>query len=289
MPRRTTSAFHSKTFAGTCPIAFSRRCLGSYSAGRVDLFQCAEGDVQEMTKDSAIKALLFDVFGTVVDWRGGVARHVGPFLGRRNMAVDATEFADAWRREYSPAMEEIRSGRRSFVRLDVLHKENLVKVLRSFGIDIDSVTADELDELNLAWHRLDPWPDSVEGLLRLKRQFIIAPLSNGNIRLMVDMAKRAALPWDAILGAEVVRAYKPSPQVYADTTDILGFSPAEVCMVAAHNGDLAAARQCGLKTAFVLRPVEHGPGQQSDLRAEQSWDYEAADLNDLATQLGCPT
>jgi 2-haloacid dehalogenase len=242
-----------------------------------------------MTKDSAIKALLFDVFGTVVDWRGGVARHVGPFLSRRNMAVDATEFADAWRREYSPAMEEIRSGRRSFVRLDVLHKENLVKVLRSFGIDIDSVTADELDELNLAWHRLDPWPDSVEGLLRLKRQFIIAPLSNGNIRLMVDMAKRAALPWDAILGAEVVRAYKPSPQVYADTTDILGFSPAEVCMVAAHNGDLAAARQCGLKTAFVLRPVEHGPGQQSDLRAEQSWDYEAADLNDLATQIGCPT
>lgn len=242
-----------------------------------------------MTTDSAIKALLFDVFGTVVDWRGGVARDVGPFLSRHNMAVDATEFADAWRREYSPAMEEIRSGRRSFVRLDVLHKENLVKVLRSFGIDADSVTAAELDELNLAWHRLDPWPDSLEGLLRLKRQFIIAPLSNGNIRLMVDMAKRAALPWDAILGAEVVRAYKPSPQVYAETAEILGFSPAETCMVAAHNGDLAAARQCGLKTAFVLRPVEHGPDQQSDLRAEQPWDYEAADLNDLATQLGCPT
>ncbi|MFM0470479.1 haloacid dehalogenase type II [Paraburkholderia strydomiana] len=242
-----------------------------------------------MTMDSAIKALLFDVFGTVVDWRGGVAREVGPFLSRHNMAVDATKFADAWRREYSPAMEEIRSGRRPFVRLDVLHKENLVKVLRSFGIDVDLVNADELDELNLAWHRLDPWPDSVEGLLRLKRQFIIAPLSNGNIRLMVDMAKRAALPWDAILGAEVVRAYKPSPQVYADTTEILGLSPAQVCMVAAHNGDLAAARQCGLKTAFVLRPVEHGPDQQSDLRPEQPWDYEAADLNDLAMQLGCPT
>jgi 2-haloacid dehalogenase len=242
-----------------------------------------------MTRVCAIKALLFDVFGTVVDWRSGVARDVAPFLSRHNIAVEATEFADAWRREYSPAMEEIRSGRRPFVRLDVLHKENLVKVLRSFGIDVDSVNADELDELNLAWHRLDPWPDSVEGLLRLKRQFIIAPLSNGNIRLMVDMAKRAALPWDAILGAEVVRAYKPSPQVYADTTEILGLSPAQVCMVAAHNGDLAAARQCGLKTAFVLRPVEHGPDQQSDLLAEQPWDYEAADLNDLATQLGCPT
>ncbi|PMS23551.1 haloacid dehalogenase type II [Paraburkholderia rhynchosiae] len=242
-----------------------------------------------MTPDSEIKALLFDVFGTVVDWRGGVAREVGPFLSRHNMAVDATEFADAWRREYSPAMEEIRRGRRSFVRLDVLHKENLVKVLRSFGIDVDSVTAAELDELNLAWHRLDPWPDSVEGLLRLKRRFIIAPLSNGNIRLMVDMAKRAALPWDAILGAEVVRVYKPSPQVYADTTEILGLSPSQVCMVAAHDGDLAAARQCGLKTAFVLRPVEHGPDQQSHLRAERPWDYEAADLNDLAMQLGCPT
>ncbi|MGN8112122.1 haloacid dehalogenase type II [Paraburkholderia sp. 22098] len=242
-----------------------------------------------MTTDSPIKALLFDVFGTIVDWRGGVAREAAQFLSRHNLAVGATEFADAWRREYSPAMEETRSGRRPFVRLDVLHRENLLKVLRSFGIDVGSVTAGELDELNLAWHRLDPWPDSVDGLLRLKRRFIIAPLSNGNIRLMVDMAKRAALPWDAILGAEVVRAYKPSPQVYAETAEILGFSPAEVCMVAAHNGDLAAARQCGLKTAFVLRPLEHGPGQQSDLRAEQSWDYEAADLNHLATLLGCPT
>jgi 2-haloacid dehalogenase len=242
-----------------------------------------------MANGSEIKALLFDVFGTVVDWRSGVARDVGQFFSRRAVSIDSFEFADAWRREYSPAMEEIRSSRRPFVRLDVLHRENLLKVMADYGVEVSSTAADDLDELNRAWHRLDPWPDSVEGLLRLKRRFMIAPLSNGNIRLMVDMAKRAALPWDAILGAEVVRAYKPSPQVYVDTVDILGLKPEEVCMVAAHNGDLAAARACGLKTAFVVRPLEHGPNQQSDLRAEHPWDYSAKDLNDLATQLGCPT
>lgn len=242
-----------------------------------------------MATDLQIKALLFDVFGTVVDWRSGVAREAGIFLNRHEVSVDAFEFADAWRRQYSPAMEEIRSGRRSFVRLDVLHMENLVKVLTDFGVNVGSIPADELAELNLAWHRLDPWPDSVEGLLRMKRRFIIAPLSNGNIRLMVNMAKRAALPWDAILGAEVVRAYKPTPQVYSDTVEILGLTPAEVCMVAAHNGDLAAARQCGLRTAFITRPLEHGLRQKTDLKAEQDWDFVGNSLNDLATQLGCPT
>ncbi|MFM0392065.1 haloacid dehalogenase type II [Paraburkholderia phytofirmans] len=242
-----------------------------------------------MPNSPEIKALLFDVFGTVVDWRSGVAREVGQFLSRHAVPIDLFEFADAWRRQYAPAMEEIRSGRRQFVRLDVLHRENLVKVLADYGVDNSSISTAELDELNYAWHRLDPWPDSVEGLLRLKRRFMIAPLSNGNIRLMIDMAKRAALPWDAILGAEVVRAYKPSPQVYVDTVEILGLNPAEVCMVAAHNSDLAAARRCGLKTAFIVRPVEHGPGQQTDMQAEQSWDFAAADMNDLATQLGCPT
>jgi 2-haloacid dehalogenase len=236
-----------------------------------------------------IQALLFDVFGTVVDWRSGVARDVGQFFTRHALTVDSFEFADAWRREYAPAMEEIRSGRRPFVRLDVLHRENLAKAMTDYGIDVSSISTDDLDELNHAWHRLDPWSDSVEGLLRLKRRFMIAPLSNGNIRLMVDMAKRAALPWDAILGAEVVRAYKPSPQVYLDTVEILCLKPEEVCMVAAHNGDLAAARQCGLKTAFVARPTEHGPAQRTDLHAEQAWDFIAADMNELATKLGCPT
>ena len=240
----------------------------------------------DSTRQTGIKALVFDVFGTVVDWRGGVAREAQAFLKRHAPNLDASEFADAWRREYSPAMEEVRSGRRPFVRLDVLHRENLVKVLAHFGIG--NVTDPEIDELNLAWHRLDPWPDAVVALLRLKRRFIIAPLSNGNIRLMVDMAKRAALPWDAILGAEVVRAYKPSPQVYSETAEILGISPRELCLVAAHNSDLAAARRVGLSTAFVLRPTEHGPEQTSDLQAAEAWDFVAHDLHELATQLGCP-
>ena len=242
-----------------------------------------------MANSPETKALLFDVFGTVVDWRSGVARDVAQFLSRRALTIDPFEFADAWRREYAPAMEEIRGGRRPFVRLDVLHRENLLKAMSEHGVDPNSISTDELDELNHTWHRLDPWPDSVEGLLRLKRRFMIAPLSNGNIRLMVDMAKRAALPWDAILGAEVVRAYKPSPEVYLETVEILCLKPEEVCMVAAHNGDLAAARQCGLKTAFVTRPTEHGAAQRTDLHAEQAWNFIAADMNDLATKLGCPT
>lgn len=142
-----------------------------------------------MNNESRIKALLFDVFGTVVDWRSGVARDVNSFLSRHAISADAFKFADAWRRQYSPAMEEVRSGRRPFVRLDLLHMENLVKVLTDFGVNVGSIPAEDLVELNLAWHRLDPWPDSVEGLLRMKRRFIIAPLSNGNIRLMVDMAQ----------------------------------------------------------------------------------------------------
>jgi 2-haloacid dehalogenase len=241
--------------------------------------------VDDMTNPTEIKALVFDVFGTIVDWRSGVARGAEPFLKRHAPGLDAFDFADTWRREYSPSMEEIRSGRRPYVRLDVLHRENLVRVLTRHGIA--GVPDAELDELNLAWHRLDPWPDAVEALGRLKRKFIIAPLSNGNIRLMVDVAKRAGLPWDAILGAEVVRAYKPSPQVYTETVEILGLAPAELCLVAAHNGDLAAARRLGLTTAFVARPAEHGPHQTTDLKAEQAWNFVVDDLNELAKQLGC--
>lgn len=238
-----------------------------------------------MNAKPSIKALVFDVFGTTVDWRSGVAREATPFLQRHAPHIDAFDFADAWRREYSPSMEEIRSGRRPYTRLDVLHRENLVRVLARYGVS--NVAAAEIDELNLAWHRLDPWPDSVQGLQRLKREFIIAPLSNGNIRLMVDMAKRAGLPWDAILGAEVVRMYKPSPQVYIETVEILGLAPAQLCLVAAHNGDLAAARRQGLTTAFVARPTEHGPNQSTDLKAEAEWDFIVDDLNDLANWLGC--
>lgn len=233
-----------------------------------------------------VQALVFDVFGTVVDWRGGVAREAAPFLARHAPGTDPAAFADAWRRRYSPAMEEVRSGRRPFTRLDILHRENLEAVLPEFGVDPAGVPAAELEALNLAWHRLDPWPDSVAGLTRLKRRFIIAPLSNGNIRLMLDMAKRAGLPWDAILGAEVARAYKPTPEAYLRTAEVLMLRPEQVCLVAAHNGDLAAARGCGLRTAFIARPAEHGPGQATDLRAEQDWEAVASDMEDLARQLG---
>jgi 2-haloacid dehalogenase len=235
---------------------------------------------------NGVRALLFDVFGTVVDWRSGVAREATPFLRRRGAeSVDPLAFADAWRASYQPAMEEVRSGRRRFTRLDVLHRENLEAILPDFGIDPATVPASELNELNLAWHRLDPWPDAVAGLTRLKTSFIIATLSNGNIALMLDMAKRAGLPWDAILGAEVVQAYKPMPEVYLRTADILAMRPEQICLVAAHNGDLAAARKCGLRTAFIPRPAEHGPNQTTDLRPEQEWDVVAADFGALAEKL----
>ncbi|MGZ9030702.1 MAG: haloacid dehalogenase type II [Burkholderiaceae bacterium] len=236
----------------------------------------------------ALKALVFDVFGTVVDWREGVARDLAAFLkGHGAAGVDPHAAADAWRRRYQPAMEECRSGRRAFTRLDVLHRENLDAVLADCGVDAQSVDPTELDELNRAWHRLDPWTDVVRGLLRLKASYIIAPLSNGNVALLLNMAKRAGLPWDAILGAEVAGAYKPQPEAYLRTVDILGLRPDEVCLVAAHNGDLKAARACGLATAFVLRATEHGARQTSDLAPSETWDIVAADFLDLADRLGC--
>jgi 2-haloacid dehalogenase len=184
-------------------------------------------------------------------------------------------------------MEECRSGRRPFARLDVLHRENLDAVLRDTGLDLAAVAAGELDHLNRAWHRLDPWPDAVQGLQRLKARYIIAPLSNGNVSLLLNMAKRAGLPWDAILGAEVANAYKPRPEAYLRTAEILGLQPDELCLVAAHNSDLAAAKACGLRTAFVLRSGEHGPQQTIDLEPEGPWDVVASDFLDLAARLGC--
>jgi 2-haloacid dehalogenase len=234
-----------------------------------------------------VRVLLFDVFGTVVDWRSGVAREAAPLLRRHAAgAVDPLAFADAWRTAYQPSMEEVRSGRRPFVRLDVLHRENLELVFTEFGIDFARIPDTELDELNLAWHRLDPWPDVVEGLTRLKAEFIIAPLSNGNISLMLDIAKRARIFWDVILGAEVAQAYKPAPEAYLRTADVLGLRPQQICLVAAHNSDLAAARKCGFETAFVARPTEHGPGQTSDREPEATWDFIATDFVALADKFG---
>ncbi len=235
-----------------------------------------------------VKACVFDVFGTVVDWRNSVARESAPFLARHGgSAIDPHAFATAWRKRYQPGMEECRSGRRPWTRLDVLHRENLELVLVDHGLDPKKIGEAELAEWNNAWRKLDPWPEAVAGLTRLKRNYIIAPLSNGNIALMTAMAKRAGIPWDAILGAEVAQAYKPQPEAYLRTAEVLMIRPDELCLVAAHNGDLAAARECGLKTAFVTRPNEHGPGQTGDLAPAQAWDWVGTDFQDLAGKMGC--
>lgn len=230
-----------------------------------------------------MKAFCFDVFGTVVDWRTGIAREAADFFSEYDLTgIDPYEFADSWRNLYQPAMEACRSGKRPFTRLDILHRENLGIVLGNYGVNTAGLSPDALERLNSAWHRLEPWPDVVGGLTRLKQHSIIAPASNGNIALMVNMAKRAHIPWDAILGAEVTQAYKPSQPAYTRMVEILGLSPKEVCMVAAHNNDLHAARLCGLSTAFVPRKMEHGANQTTDLEPSESWDIVARDFNHLA-------
>jgi 2-haloacid dehalogenase len=232
-----------------------------------------------------IEALTFDVFGTVVDWRGSIARE-GEALGRaKGLRVDWVKFADAWRGLYQPAMEKVRSGQMPWTKLDDLHRMSLDRLLKDFGIT--GLTEAETDHLNRAWHRLDPWPDAVPGLARLRKRYVLATLSNGNVALMVNMAKRAGLPWDAILGAEVARHYKPQREAYLSTAAFLGLEPRRCLMVAAHNGDLVAAASTGFRTAFVPRPAEHGPGQTKDLSAEHAFDVVATDFVDLAARLGC--
>ena len=233
----------------------------------------------------AIGALTFDVFGTVVDWRAGIVRD-GEELGRaKGIGLDWPAFADAWRALYQPAMQRVRTGEIDWCVLDDLHRMNLDELLTHHGVD--GLTEDEIDHFNRAWHRLDPWPDAVAGLTRLKMKFILATLSNGNTALLVNMAKRARLPWDAVLGAETASAYKPQPRAYLRSAEMLGLAPERCMMVAAHNGDLAAASALGMKTAFVRRAQEHGPGQTSDLEPDGAWDIVAEDFLDLADKLGC--
>jgi 2-haloacid dehalogenase len=232
------------------------------------------------------RVLLFDVFGTVVDWRGTVSREATAFLEQHGASrIDGAAFADAWRARYAPSMATVRRGERAFVRLDVLHRENLLATLPEFGLSAASIAAADIDAFNRVWHRLAPWPDAVAGLARLREAHIVAPLSNGNIALLIDLSRQAGLQWDAILGAEVVRAYKPAPEAYLRTVELLCLRPDEVCLVAAHNDDLAAARGCGLRTAFVSRPTEHGPGQTRDLVASGDWDWVAGDFLQLADRL----
>jgi 2-haloacid dehalogenase len=228
-----------------------------------------------------IRACFFDVFGTVVDWRTSVSRDLAEFAAERDVTgVDWVEFAEEWRKLYNPAMEEVRSGRRDWTVLDVLHREGLMTLLDRYDL-VEEFDEGEIDHMNRAWHRLDPWPDSVPGLLRLKTRYVIAPCSNGNIALIVNMAKRAGLPWDVVLGAEPARAYKPEPEAYLASCRMLDLAPSEVLMVAAHNSDLAAAHACGLQTAFVSRPTER------DVVADPDVDLSADDFEDLASKLDC--
>lgn len=231
------------------------------------------------------KALFLDVFGTCVDWRTCVAREVAALASRLGRAdVDPEAVADAWRARYQPQMETVRSGARPWVNLDVLHREALDGVLAEAGFD--EVPAEARDELTLAWHRLDPWPDTVPGLTRLKAAAVVAPHSNGHVALLLQMARRAGLPWDLILGAETAGAYKPERRSYLRNAELVGLPPGDVMMVAAHNGDLHAAAAVGMRTAFVRRPAEHGPGQTTDLEPDGAWDVVADDLVDLADRLG---
>jgi len=233
----------------------------------------------------ALKALIFDVFGTLVDWRSCIAREAEAALAPQGVQMDWGAFADAWRGQYQPAMTEVREGRLPFSKLDALHRRNLDVVLRDLGLHaIDEPTR---ARLNLAWHRLDAWPDVPGGLAKLRRKYLLAPCSNGNISLMVDLARRNGLHWDAILGAEVARDYKPKPVVYLSSAAAFDCAPHEVMMVAAHSSDLAAAAAVGLRTAFIARPDEHGPGL-GESKATVPVDLEADSLTSLARLLGCP-
>ena len=231
-----------------------------------------------------IKALVFDVFGTLVDWRSSIAQDAKALLSPLGLTTDWHAFADAWRNEYQPAMEKVRSGQRGFCKLDELHRGNLDIVLGRLGWQqVDEATR---QQLNLGWHHLDQWAEVQQGLTRLRQQFMLAPCSNGHIGLMVNLARHNHWHWDAITGAEIARDYKPQAIVYQASAAALGFTPEETMMVAAHSDDLAAAARAGLKTAFISRPDEHGPGLGESV-AKTPVDYSADDLLDLATQLGC--
>ncbi|MDE3109600.1 MAG: haloacid dehalogenase type II [Acidobacteriota bacterium] len=241
-----------------------------------------------------VKVLAFDVFGTTVDWHGSIVREGAVWSCEKKLDIDWSQFAERWRAGYQPALERVRRGELPWMKLDEIHRGILDEVLVEFKVT--GLSDEEKDQWNGVWHRLAPWPDAIEGLVRLKKHFIIATLSNGNVSLLVDIAKYASLPWDAIISSELFRRYKPDAANYLGAADLLGCEPDDLMMVAAHPSDLKAARECGLKTAFVRRPLEHGaqpagtasvsaaPGAASDPSAP-AWDVTAADFIDLAAQL----
>jgi 2-haloacid dehalogenase len=228
-----------------------------------------------------IHAILFDVFGTVVDWRGSLISDLSAWGASRDITADWAGLADAWRGAYAPSMDEVRRGAKPWTVLDDLHRASLQRLLPRFGLS--SMSDADLDHIARVWHRLAPWPDSVAGLARLKRTRTIAALSNGNVALLVAMAKHAGLPWDMVFAADLFRHYKPDQETYLGACGLLRLEPAQVLMAAAHAGDLAAAQRLGLRTAFIARPLEHGPGGKSEPTG--AWDFSVASIAELAERL----
>ena len=228
--------------------------------------------------------IVFDTFGTVVDWRGSLIAELTAFGREKGISADWTALVDAWRRAYHPSMQRVRSGELPWTKLDVLHRMSLDRLIEAFGIA--GLSEEDRAHINLGWHRLNPWPDSVPGLLRLKTRYIIGPLSNGNVSLLTNMAKHAGLPWDMVFGSDLFGHFKPDPETYLGVARMMDVPPGAVMMAAAHNGDLAAARKQGLMTAFFPRPSEYGPHQERDYEAEQDWDVVARDIEDMAGKLG---
>jgi 2-haloacid dehalogenase len=233
---------------------------------------------------NSVKALTFDVFGTVVDWRSSIIREGQLLSANKGFDIDWAEFADRWRGGYGPAMARVRSGELPWTKIDDLHRLILNDLVAEFGLT--GLTEIELDHFNKVWHRLIPWPDTVGGLNRLKTKYVITTLSNGNVSLLTNMAKNAGLPWDAVLSAELAKHYKPEPEAYLVAAELLSLSPEQVMMVATHPSDLRAASRAGLRTAYVIRPLERGPGGTVDRNEDGEFDYTADDFMDLARKLG---
>ncbi len=285
IPSILSSAYDSKEFAGT--NSNRRRFLQQMTALGFGLavLPVSSRDVfgQEPLADS-VQALVFDVFGTVVDWRASIIREGQLLAEKKGYDVDWAEFADRWRSGYGPAMNRVRSGELPWTKMDDLHRMILDDLVDEFSLT--GLSEEELDHFNRAWHRLSPWRDSVAGLNRLKTKYVIATLSNGNVSLLTNMAKNGGLPWDAVLSAELSGHYKPDPEAYTKAVHLLSLHPEQVMMVAAHPGDLRAAARVGLKTAYVIRPLERGPGQPVNRNPDGEFDYTADSFIDLAVQLG---